>query len=582
MKRKNLRLKNILCLLLAFLLAVSAGFPVMAEEGEGYEEDYEEDSGEEEETEYIPEEYYDPIESNDIKDWPQGEAVQAAAAVVMDLDTNALLYSKNAYAKMYPASITKIMTAMLALEKGNLEEEITFSEIVYDIEADSSHAGIQPGEKMTLRDALEGLMLESANDIANGLAEHFCGSISAFADEMNAKAEALGCVNTHFVNPHGLHNENHYTCAYDMALIAQAAYESQEFRNLVSDTLYTCPETNMTEEERYFLNHHKMIQQESDYYVDWCTGGKTGFTSDAWNTLVTYGEKNGMRLVCVLLHENGAGRAYLETTDLINYGFNQFEQIEPGGGMDYPSFYEAMKLNYLGLAEELFQVDSLKRPTMEVTKGGLVTLPKEMSADKLTGKVTNVENMTADISYLYGDWLVGSGSMTLAPLDLDVTLCFEKKLDIQAVTTPTSARKALNEIEATALTVIENTKDVFQRSLESGSRFIEENTLLVVCVGSFLLLVLVILMIILICRCTRESRILRRRRLEEKERLRMEEEIEKKTTEEIENELRAAMEQEQQRRQREAARKEEERIQEEKLHETERILEEINQKQADE
>ncbi|MDO5344788.1 MAG: D-alanyl-D-alanine carboxypeptidase family protein [Lachnospiraceae bacterium] len=579
MRRKNLRLKNILCLLMAFLLAVSTGVPVMAEEGEGYEEDYGEDSGEEEETEYIPEEYYDPIESNDLKDWPQGQAVQAASAVVMDLDTNALLYSKNAYEKMYPASITKIMTAMLALEKGNLEEEIEFSEIVYDIESDSSHAGIQPGEKMDLRDALEGLMLESANDIANGLAEHFCGSLSAFADEMNAKAEELGCVNTHFTNPHGLHNENHYTCAYDMALIAQAAYKIPEFRELASDTLYTCSETNLTEEKRYFVNHHKMIQQESDYYADWCTGGKTGFTSDAWNTLVTYGEKNGMRLVCVLLHENGAGRAYLETTDLMNYGFDQFEQIKPDEGKRYPTFYEAMKLNYLGLVEELFQADALKRSTMEIAKAGLVTLPRGMGAEKLSGKVTNVENTTADISYLYEEWPVGSEELTVTLPEWDSPLCFEKKLDMQAMAAPTSSRKALNEIETTALTVMENTKDVFQKILDSSSRFIEENTLLVVCIGSLLLLVLVIFIIILICRCTRESRLLRRRRQEEKERLRIEEEIEKKTTEEIEIELRAAMEQEQQRRQREAARKEEERIQEEKLHETERILEEINRKE---
>lgn len=577
MKRKKTSYKYILFLLLAAILTFSSVYPAVAEEE--YGEGYEEDAGEEEETEYIPEEYYDPIQSNDLKDWPQGEAVQAAAAVVMDLDTNALLYSKNAYEKMYPASITKIMTAMIALEKGNLEDEITFSEIVYDIESDSSHAGIQPGEKMTLRDALEGLMLESANDIANGLAEYFSGSISAFADEMNAEAEALGCVNTHFTNPHGLHNENHYTCAYDMALIAQAAYQIPEFRELVSDTLYTCPETNLTEEERYFVNHHKMIQQESDYYVDWCTGGKTGFTSDAWNTLVTYGEKNDMRLVCVLLHENGAGRAYLETTDLINYGFDQFEQKILNEDADYPTFYEAMKLNYPGMAGELFQPDSLKQSTMEVTKNALVTLPKGMSTDSLTEKISGRNGMTVDISFLYGDWPVGSGKMTLAPLELDIKLCFEKKLDVQTVTATASAHKSWSEIEATALTVIENTKDVLQKIYENGSRFIEENMLLVVCIGSFLLLILVICMIILINRCTRESRLMRRRRQEEQERLRIEEEIEKKTTEEIENELRAAMEQEQQRRQREEARKEEERVREEKLHETERILEEINREE---
>lgn len=578
MKREKWKFKKVLSLFLAVFLTFSMGIVSAAEEEENYEADYEEET--QEETEYIPETYYDPIQSNDLKDWPQGQAVQAAAAVVMDLDTDAFLYSKNAYEKMYPASITKIMTAMIALEKGDPEDEITFSEIVYDIEEDSSHVGIQPGETMTLQDALEALMLESANDVANGLAEYFSGSISGFADEMNAKAESLGCVNTHFTNPHGLHNEDHYTCAYDMALIAREAYQIPEFQELVSDTLYTCTETNLTEEERYFVNHHKMIQEESDYYESWCTGGKTGFTSDAWNTLVTYGEKNDLRLVCVLLRENGAGRAYLETADLMNYGFEQFEHVEPAAGIRYPSFYQAMKLDYLGLAGSLFQAESLKKSTVEKAEEGIATLPKGVGADVLTSKASAVKNRTVDLSYLYDEWPVGKREMTLAPLDLNVSLVFEQRLDTQAQAGSTASRKALNEIEATALTVMESTKDVFYNFSDRSRLFIEENMLLVICIGCFLLAVLIIFMIILICRCTKESRMMRRRRQEEKDRMRIEEEIEQKTTEEIENELRAAMEQEKQRRQREEARREEERIREEKLHETERILEEINRKDS--
>ena len=247
--KNGTKLKKFLFLLAALCLLASIPFTVYGEEEEI-----------EEETEYIPEEYYDSVQTNELKGWPQGQAVQAAGAVVMDLDTNAFLYSKNAHEKMYPASITKIMTAMIVLEHTDMEEEITFSEIVYDIESDSSHVGIQPGEKMTIRQALNALMLESANDVANGLAEYVAGSVEAFADLMNEKALSLGCENTHFTNPHGLHNENHYTCAYDMALIAQAAYEMQEFRELVSTTLFYCPETNLTEEERYFVNHHQIIQ----------------------------------------------------------------------------------------------------------------------------------------------------------------------------------------------------------------------------------------------------------------------------------------------------------------------------------
>lgn len=138
------------------------------------------------------------IESNEIKNWPQGPAIEAASATVLDMDSDTFLYSKNAEEKQYPASITKIMTTLLLVENCDLDDEITFSDIVYDLEEGSSHLGIQPGEKMKLRDAAYGIMLASANDISNGVAEYIGGSISGFADLMNERAKEIGCVNTHF------------------------------------------------------------------------------------------------------------------------------------------------------------------------------------------------------------------------------------------------------------------------------------------------------------------------------------------------------------------------------------------------
>ena len=171
-----------------------------------------EENEESQETEEpIPDSYYYEIESNGIQGWPQGPAIESASAVVMDMDTGIYLYSKQATEKMYPASTTKIMTTLLLLENCDLDDTITFSEIVYDLEEGSSHLGIQPGEEMTIRDAAYGIMLASANDISNGIAEYIGGSLSGFADLMNAKAQELGCVNTHFSNPHGLYSEDHYT-----------------------------------------------------------------------------------------------------------------------------------------------------------------------------------------------------------------------------------------------------------------------------------------------------------------------------------------------------------------------------------
>lgn len=554
----------LLMMLLSVFLITAYATPVFAEE-------------EEEETEFIPEEYYDPIQSNEISGWPQGEAVQSAAAVVMDLDTNTLLYSKNAYTKHYPASITKIMTAMVALENGNLDDVITFSESVYDLEEGSSHVGIQPGEEMTLRQALYALMLESANDAGMGIAEHIAGSISGFADMMNAKALELGCENTHFTNPHGLHSEEHYTCAYDMALIAQAAYNIPEFKEMVSCTLASCPVTNVTEEERYFLNHHKMIQEESDYYTEWCTGGKTGYTSDAWNTLVTYGEKNGRRQVCVVLRVPGSAKTYEDTRLLMNYGFDNFSQISVGSGEAVPTFYEAMKLNYVGKVRDYFQSDLLYQPIAK-TMAGTVTLPNGVTAESLEAQSNQTGQSYRTISYSYHGWPVGLAAIEVYPIPTGIQLPFEKELDMEIILQNSSVQRARNEIEATAMIVWNKAQDIYQDVSSGVIAFAQANRMTVVLGGCLILIILLIVIGILISRCTKEARIQNRRRQEEKVRLRKEEEIDQMTTAEIEQELRMAMEEERQKREMEAARLEEERLKEEKLRETERILEEINRK----
>lgn len=563
MKKKWKGIPRFLILFLSLFLMMSYVAPVCAEEEE------------EEETEFIPEEYYDPIDTNEIKGWPQGEAVQSASAVVMDLNTSTLLYSKNAYEKRYPASITKIMTAMVALENGNPKDVITFDESVYDLEEGSSHVGIQPEEKMTLENALYALMLESANDAAVGIAEYLGGSQEGFADMMNQKAAELGCVNTHFVNPHGLHNEEHYTCAYDMALIAQAAYNIPEFRELVSCVQSSCPATNVTEEERYFVNHHKMLQEDSDYYTDWCTGGKTGYTSDAWNTLVTYGEKNGRKQVCVVLRVPGAAKCYEETRLLMNYGFDNFSQMNLVSDQPEPTFYEALKLNYVGLTKQYFQTGVLDE-TIGKTRSGLVTIPNGLPAADLTAQTSNMGQTGLNITYLYEEWPVGAALIELNTMPKDTALPFEQSLDMPTLLKNSSSLRARREIQQTAMTVYNRTIEISQDVYTSCRDFIERNKLMVLLGGGLILLVLLVIIIILIVRCTRESRIQRRRRQEEQERLKREEQIDQMTTAEIEQELREAMAQERQKREKEEAEEEARRLQEEKLRETERVLEEID------
>lgn len=535
---------------------------VLAEE---YADDYSDDSAdgyaddaggeassEEEEEPFIPEEYYEPVQSNDLAGWPQGQAIQAAAGVVMDLDTNALLYSKNAFRELYPASITKIMTCMLVLEHvSDLDAVMTCSSVVYELEENASATGLQPGEELTVRDALYALMLQSANDAANALAEYVGGSIAGFADMMNEKAAALGCAHTHFVNPSGLHSDDHYTCAADMALIAQAAYEMPMFRRLVSTTQAQVDETNMTDEIRYYANHHKMIQESSDYYQSWCTGGKTGFTSDAWNTLVTYGEKDGKRLVCVLLHGNGAAQNYLETTDLMNYGFDNFTHVdlseEPyrwlsgvgtqesrnlavGGTLAY-----ALGLGVLGEFQRYLPEEAMST-TAQVRMNPVVTLPCGADTSLLTMVPGSTVAGDAYVTYKYDDWRVGAGSLKASAPETAALTAWHAEAREKALWVPETESELSLSDQAWS-----QAEEAVGTLLEKGEAFYEENSVTVILSAIVIGAVLLMILIIAILRGTRQSRLRRRRETAEREALRREEEIEAKSAAEIEQELREAM-----------------------------------------
>ena len=273
----------------------------------------------------MPESYEWEIQSNNIAGWPQGPKIIAETGIVMDLDTGEILYAKGIDEKRAPASITKIMTAMLAIEKVPLDTEITFTDEVNNIEPGSTHIGIKPGETLSMEESLYGILLGSANEVSSGVAEYIGGTVQAFVDMMNQRAQDLGCKNTHFVNANGLYADDHYTTARDMALIAQAAFQNETFRNIVKTQYYIIPPTNITAEERWINNHHQMIQNGEHYY-EGCLGGKNGYTVKAGNTLVTYAEKNSMRLVCVVL--KGTTEYYNDTKNLLDYGFNNFEKLK--------------------------------------------------------------------------------------------------------------------------------------------------------------------------------------------------------------------------------------------------------------
>lgn len=345
----------------------------------------------------VPESYEWEIQSNNIPGWPEGPKVMAETAIVMDMDTEEILYAKGIDEKRAPASTTKILTAMLAIEKVPFETQITFTDEVNNIEAGSTHIGIKPGETLTMKDCAYAILLASANEVSSGVAEYIGTTVPAFVDMMNQRAKELGCTNTHFVNANGLYDENHYTTARDLAIIAKAAFQNETFREVVKTPYYIVPKTNITDEERWLNNHHKMILQGSEYY-EGCLGGKTGYTEKAGNTLVTYAERNGQKLVCALLADVNIVAQYTDTKALLNYGFDSFQRLDTTAVSLSPA-----KSDELG---KQLEEKGLLSTALETTS---ISVPKELT-EELTYKTT-LENNMLNIDYYYGKQQIGSSSM---------------------------------------------------------------------------------------------------------------------------------------------------------------------------
>lgn len=255
----------------------------------------------------------------------QQPTVSSEGAVLMDAATGQVLYGKNQDQQFYPASITKVMTALIVLERCSLNDIVTFSAAATtNLESGAVSLGITEGDQLTVEQCLYGLLLKSANEIGNGLAEHVAGSVDAFADLMNAKARELGCKNTNFENPHGLNNENHKTTPYDMALIMRAALQNETFRRIDTTRSYEFPATKQAAARTITMGHKMMYPTDSRYY-EGIIGGKTGYTSKAGNTLVTGVERNGIRLVAVIMKSQSTH--YADTKAMLDYGFEHYAAL---------------------------------------------------------------------------------------------------------------------------------------------------------------------------------------------------------------------------------------------------------------
>lgn len=313
------------------------------------------------------------VDTNKIQGWPQAADIASDTGILMDADTGTVLFDKGGDQQRYPASITKIMTLLVAVENSSMDEQVTFTETgVRNVAADSSNINSKVGEVMTMQDCLHALMIISANDAAAQIAEHVGGTEQNFIDMMNQRAAEIGCTNTHFTNSSGLPDENHYSSAKDMALIFREGLKNKDFRSVIGDADYTIQPTNMTSDKRVMHTHHPMFAPESDIYYPGCIGGKTGFTNLAAHTLVTAVEQNGTTYIAVVMHGVELSTCCLDSKALFDYGFGNF--------------------------------------TKTAVDGGSVILPKEMDVNALTTK-SESSNGKIETVYYAGDHQVGTSTV---------------------------------------------------------------------------------------------------------------------------------------------------------------------------
>ena len=250
-----------------------------------------------------------------------GEYLYARSAILVDPLSGQTLFEKDAESRRYPASTTKMMTLLLALEKGNLDRRVTLPDVTKQVPKDSSLVPVYPGEKMTMRDLLYGLMLRSGNDAANATAVLTAGSISAFVKLMNRRAASIGMKNTHFVNPHGYHNAEHYTTAYDLSLLARAVMSQKDALPIVSAASYTMPATRLRD-ELVITSNSEILLPSSPFYYPGIQGIKSGYTRAAGYCFAGAAVRDGRWLIAVVMNCRTRSMAWADLTHLFDYGFN--------------------------------------------------------------------------------------------------------------------------------------------------------------------------------------------------------------------------------------------------------------------
>ena len=345
-------------------------------------------------------------------DWPSDTGVQSEAGIVMDVDSGTVLFGQNLHEQKAPASITKVLTALVVVENSDLEDTITFShDAVYNVEDGSGNKNaIEEGDQMTVKDALSFMLLTSSNQAANALAEHVGGTRDGFVEMMNEKAQELGCRESHFANPSGLNDESQLTSVYDMALIGRAAYENPVLLELASATSYRLPPTANNPDGVTIRMEHQMMDESKEYYYPYTVTGKTGYTSVAGQTLMTYAEKDGRRQIAVTMKSTQFTH-YSDTISLMDFGFLRFQNVKIAENeTGYTSGDTPVELGGV-----IYEPSDLS-----IDEGAVITIPKDAVFSDAEKTVTtefpedHPAGAAALLSYTFNDRKVGEAYLISA------------------------------------------------------------------------------------------------------------------------------------------------------------------------
>ena len=383
---------------------------------------------------------FEPVvaDSNSPK-WPNDTVkTKAKSSCLIDYNTGTVLYEHDSHKHRFPASITKTLTTLLTIENCKLNDTVTYSKhSVACIKDGAASIGAVPGEKMSVRDCLYGLMLHSGNECATALGEHMFGTEKAFAKKLNERAKQAGAKDSHFVNGNGLHNENHYVTAYDMAMIMRAALKYPLFRDIIGTTQYTIQKNNKRKHRFIASMRHKMIWEGGPYYYKGIIGGKTGFTDQSGNTLVTAAERNGLTLIAVVL-KSDTSHVYTDTKKLFDYGFSHFKSLNVS-----KSDKRFTSDNDYSLVSPFVK----KTGTLELDRNSTVVIPKNANYSdlKIDPTYSVSRGVFSNLTYHYGDKCVGNANLyyhKATKVKASSTNTEEPTIEKQTTVAPTTVKKS--------------------------------------------------------------------------------------------------------------------------------------------